>query len=155
MLKERKLKLATVTPDPATEATAPPAKSDKVSLSLVLPAELHHRLKMESLMRQRPVGALLEEWAERHASLEPVTVTAEDLNNVPEDEPDGPEIETRSLSTPVSRRVHNLARLEALRRKTTLRAVVRAWIGTNVREWIVEPVAPVERPTGASLAAAS
>lgn len=149
MQRERKLKLATA------ETAIEHEKSDKVGLSLVLPAELHYRVKMDSLMQGRPVGALLEEWVLRHASLEPVTVTEADLDTTA-DESFGSDIETKTLSTPVSRRVHNLLRLEALRRHSSIRSVALAWIRASVRDFVVEPLPSRERQEEAvSLVAAS
>ena len=135
MQAARKLKLAPVTA-PIEELPAP-AKEEKVSLSLVVPVELHHRVRLEAMMRMQTVGEIIEEWVDQNVSPEAITLTPEDLNAV-NDDPVNPDIETKGLSAAISRRHHNLIRLETLRRKTTIRSLVKAWISENAREF--EPV---------------
>ena len=142
MENKRNLKLAAVTPN-VEEDRAPARGTDKVSLSLVVPVDLHHRVRMESWMREQTVGEIIEEMVDQNVSPEPVTLTVDDLMNLTEnDDPVIPGAETKGLSAPISRRHHALIRLEAMRRKLSIRGLVRLWLREHVRDWIIEPVDP-------------
>lgn len=155
MQKARSLRLAAVVAPIPEEASVPP-RIEKVSLSLTIPSDLHYRLRMESMMREQSVGEIIEEIVDQNVSPEALTLTAEDLMGPNDsDEPVISGIEMKGLSSPISRRHHALIRLESLRRKCSIRTLIRSWLQESIRDWIVEPVNQQGRRASAPQAVAS
>lgn len=115
--------------------------SEKVSLSITLPAELYERVKLDSTLSRKPVGAMVEEWADQYVSLQDVSIgLATVMKTGVTREKQEADVTYKSISVPVSRRHYNLIRMESMRQCSTIRAIVRGWMQENVKDWYVEPM---------------
>lgn len=114
-------------------------KVEKVSISTVLPEDLHRRVKLEAMLNGIQVGDMVEQWIDRYISDEALTLTPADLpNGIYREKTFDKLTKMKGLSIPVSKHHYSLLRLEALRQNVTIRYLIREWIQQNVRDWRVE-----------------
>lgn len=114
-------------------------KADNISLSLTIPETLYDKIKLDAIISKKSVGTTVEEMADKFVSLQDVTIGLATLINNPVKEKVDAGVAMKGLTIPVSRRHHNLIRMEALRQCTTVRSLVKGWLQDNTREWYVEP----------------
>jgi len=115
-------------------------KVDNVSLSVTIPETLYDKIKLDSIICKKSIGITVEEMADKFVSLQDVTIgLATLMNHTPAKEKVEPGVAMKNLTIPVSRRHHNLIKMEALRQNTTVRSLLKGWLQANTREWYVEP----------------
>jgi hypothetical protein len=132
--------IATVT-DITTVTKKAKVKPDNISISITLPEDLHEKLMLDSLLSKTPIGSMAEEWIDQNTSPADVTVgLATMMKTTTVREKPEPGVVMKGVSIPVSKRHYGMIRMEALRQNTTIRALLKAWIIENVKEWIFEPV---------------
>lgn len=132
---------ATVTDITTAAAKKEKAKPDNISLSVLLPETLYDKVMLDSILSKSPIGPMVEEWIDQNVSLQDVTVgLATMMRNNSVREKIIPGVTMKSLSIPVSKRHYGMIRMQALRESTTIRALLKAWIVENVKEWIFKPV---------------
>jgi len=132
---------ATVTDITTAAAKREKAKSDNISMSVMLPEELHDKLMLDSILSKTPITLMVQDWIDQNSSPADVTIglaTMMKSANVREMVITG--VTMKGLSIPVSKRHYGMIRMEALRQNTTIRALLKAWIVENVKEWNYEPV---------------
>ena len=130
-------------PNPDAEAPqTDPESSDpleaKVSISVSIPASLHHRIKIQALVGDTSVREMLEAWIEEgfptgELTISPMqAITAKPRETIDQSTP------MKGLTVHVSTWHYNVIRFQALRLNTTLRALVRDLIQANVKECKLE-----------------
>jgi len=115
------------------------AKTDTISMSISIPEVLYDKIKLDAIISKKPVGTAVEEMADRFVSLQEVSIGLASLMATPLREKVEPAVAMKGLTLQISRRHHNLIRLETLRQNTTISTLVRGWLQDNTREWYVEP----------------
>ena len=114
---------------------------EMTSIGVPLPIELFDQVKVDELLSKKPVAAKVAAWIDE--SIDP-DGPAIDLDNVmiaaPAREKVEPGVTFKSLTVQLTRRHAALLRLEALRRATSVRALLREAIMANVRPWQVVPL---------------
>ena len=125
--------------DITTAAKQEKAKTETISLSLSIPEVLYDKIKLDAIISKKPVGTAVEELADRLVSLQEVSIGLANLMKTPVREKVEPGVAMKSLTLQISRRHHNLIRLETLHQNTTISTLVRGWLQENTREWYVEP----------------
>jgi BarA-like signal transduction histidine kinase len=132
---------ATVTDITTATAKKEKAKSDNISLSIMLPEDLYDKVMLDSILSKSPIGPMVEDWIDQNVSLQDVTVgLATLMKNNTVREKVVPGVTMKGLSVPVSKRHYGMIRMEALRQNTTIRSLLKNWIIENTREWNYEPV---------------
>lgn len=132
---------ATVTDITTAAAKREKAKSDNISMSVMLTEDLYDKVMLDSILSKSPIGPMVEEWIDQNVSLQEVTVgIASLMNSTSSREKVEPGVVLKSLSIPVSKKHYAMIRLEAIRQNTTIRALLKGWIMENIREWNYEPV---------------
>jgi len=122
-------------------------KEDNVSLSIILPEQLHDKIRLDSILSRKTVGEMVTEWIDQNVSPQDISIGLDSFtNNTPAREKAEPGVVMKALSILVSRRHYNLVRMEALRQNTTIRALVKSWIIENVKDWNVAPVVQQSQP---------
>lgn len=122
-------------------------KEDNVSLSVILPEQLHDKIRLDSILSKKTIGEMVSEWIDQNVSPQDISIGLESLSThtLVREKPE-PGVIMKALSILVSRRHYNLVRMEALRQNTTIRALVKSWIIENVKDWNVSPVGQQNRP---------
>lgn len=132
---------ATVTDITTAAAKKEKAKTDNISLSIMLTEELYDKLMLDSILSKVSIGSMVEMWIDQSVSLQDVTVgLATLMKNNTVREKVVPGVTMKNLSISVSKRHYGMIRMEALRQNTTIRSLLKGWIVENTREWNYEPV---------------
>lgn len=104
-------------------------KEEMISMTLKLPPDLYDKLKHGSTQSKKPIGTIIEEWADKYVSPQDVTINlAALMKNTPVRQKTEPGIRLKGLTVLVSHRHHSLIRLESLRLNSTIRNLLRNWI---------------------------
>ena len=115
-------------------------KEDNVSLSVILPEQLHDKIRLDTILSKKSIGEMVSEWVDQNVSPQDVSIGLETLSTqTPVREKAEPGVIMKALSILVSRRHYNLVRMEALRQNTTIRALIKSWIkaGNEVSQDLV------------------
>ena len=132
-----------VVPNPETEGSQiDPESSDpleaKVSISVTIPASLHHQIKIQALVSDTSVREMLESWIEEGFPTGELTISPmESLSAKPREKIDQ-STPMKGLTVHVSMWHYNVIRFQAIRLNTTLRALVKDLIQANVKVCKVE-----------------
>jgi hypothetical protein len=128
----------------ATQAASEQQTSDQpemTSIGVPLPVMIFDRVKVDELLSKKPVAAKVAEWIDE--SIDP-DGPAIDINNVmnaaPAREKVEPGVTLKSLTVQLTKRHAAMLRMEALRRATSVRALLREAILANIRPWQVVPL---------------
>ncbi|MEN6375079.1 MAG: hypothetical protein ABFD75_09910 [Smithella sp.] len=104
-------------------------KTEMISMTLKLPVDLYDKLKQGSAQSKKPIGTIIEEWADKYVSTQDVSINLATLmKHTPVRLKTEPGIRLKGLTVLVSHRHHSLIRLESLRRNSTIRDLLRYWI---------------------------
>ena len=104
-------------------------KTEMISMTLKLPPDLYDKLKQGSTQSKKPIGTIIEEWADKYVSTQDVTINLATLmKHTPVRLKTEPGIRLKGVTVLVSHRHHSLIRLESLRRNSTIRDLLRNWI---------------------------
>lgn len=129
-------KITQETPEQQTQE-----QPEMTSIGVPLPVGIYDQVKVDEMLSKKPVAAKVAEWIDE--SIDP-DGPAIDLNNVlnaaPAREKCEPGIALKSLSVQLTKRHAAMLRMEALRRATSVRALLREAILANVRPWQVVPL---------------
>lgn len=110
-------------------------KTDKTSLSLRVPIELHEQIRIDTVTNKKPLCTLMEELIDQNASLQDVQISLASLmNEAAATEAAEPGTEMKILTVAVSLRHYCLVRLEAMRQHTKVRALVNDWLEARYSE---------------------
>ena len=110
----------------------------KVSISVTIPATLHHQIKIQALVGDTSVREMLEAWIEEGFPTGELTISPmTSLSIKPRDKVDQ-STPMKGLTVHVSMWHYNVIRFQALRLNTTLRALVKELIEKNVKECTME-----------------
>jgi hypothetical protein len=126
-----------------TESTNDPLEA-KVSISVTIPATLHHQIKIQALVGDTSVREMLEAWIEEGFPTGDLTISPMQALSMKSREKIDQSTPMKGLTVHVSTWHYNVIRFQALRLNTTLRALVKDLIQSNVKECRLEATSPVE-----------
>ena len=96
---------------------------------------------LDALLSKKSVDLMTEEWIDRYASLQDVSIgLATIMNRTTVREKIDPDVVMKGLSITISKHQHALLKMEALRQQKSIRALLKCWIEENVKDWYYEPV---------------
>lgn len=114
---------------------------EMTSIGVPLPVSLYDRAKVDELLSKKPIAAKVADWIDE--SIDP-DGPAIDITNVMNATTTREKVEAgvafKSLTVSLTRRHAAMLRMEALRRATSVRALLREAIMANVRPWQVVPL---------------
>lgn len=114
---------------------------EMTSIGVPLPVELFDQVKVDELLSKRPVAAKVAEWIDESIDPDgPAIDITNVMNAAPAREKVEPGVTFKSLTVSLTRRHAAMLRMEALRRATSVRALLREAIMANVRPWQVVPL---------------
>lgn len=114
---------------------------EKISISVPLPASLHEKVKLDSVLTKKSVGTMVAEWIEQNIDPGDFNIDLETVMGTPcTREKVEPGVPMKAITVPLTRRDAALLRMEAMRQATSVRALLRGWFQENIRAWSVTPI---------------
>ena len=119
----------------------PQEQPEMTSIGVPLPVSIYDQVKVDEMLSKKPVAAKIAEWIDESIDPDgPAIDMSSVMNATPAREKLQPGVTLKSLSVQLTKRHAAMLRMEALRRATSVRALLREAIMANVRPWQVTPL---------------
>jgi hypothetical protein len=119
----------------------PQDQPEMTSIGVPLPVSIYDQVKVDELLSKKSIGAKVATWIDESIDPDDLSVGLDAvMNTAPIREKAEPGVTLKSLTVQLTRRHAAMLRMEALRRATSVRALLREAILANVRPWQVTPL---------------
>lgn len=114
---------------------------EMTSIGVPLPVGIYDQVKVDELLSKKPVAAKVAEWIDESIDPDgPAINISNVMNATPIREKCEPGVTFKSLTVSLTKRHAAMLRMEALRRATSVRALLREAIMAGVKPWQVTPL---------------
>lgn len=114
---------------------------EMTSIGVPLPVGIYDQVKVDEMLSKKPVAAKVASWIDESIDPDgPAIDISNVMNTATTREKVEPGVALKSLTVQLSKRHAAMLRMEALRRATSVRALLREAIMANVRPWQVVPL---------------
>lgn len=114
---------------------------EMTSIGVPLPVMIYDQVKVDELLSKKPVATKVAQWIDESIDPDgPAIDISNVMNAAPAREKVEPGVMLKSLTVQLTRRHAALLRMEALRRATSVRALLREAITVSIKPWQVTPL---------------